>query len=489
MIGNVKGLQDPYRNPTTQKGFAETWGQNPAMVTSFADGSKISFEQAIVANATGFTVEQRGMSRGLEYRRRRDDDRTALRRRRGCARLGGIVDYVVGTPLTKVYVLAEHHDPKQRHYLELYKMGEGPLYSFFVPYHLVHFEVPNSIARVALFRDPVSRALGGPIVEVCAVAKRDLKAGETLDDYGEYMTYGEAVGVEEMSSGRLSAGRARRGLRAPSRRRPRRRPSPTTTSSCHPEGSPTASAPSSTSASAARHGSPRQLQREQCLPARKRLGIPLGGDRFHAAKPHEAQEGLTVEPVLARLAGEVLLEEHELLFDDRSSQRHVDVGPTKVPVDLGNLILENQVVPEGVPGEFACQPVILMEVVAGVGEHDLRIDPQLQRLEEIFDLCARIGEKAVAEPVHLDPGGSEPGKKGSGAPPGLLLSFSGRREHDPVDLEGRVRAGERQQRSATPDLDVVRVTADREDATRWLSYREMQHPRPPARPYRLPRRG
>ena len=57
MIGNIKGLQDPYRNPTTQKGFAEKWGQNPAMVTSFADGSKISFEQAIVANATGLRRE------------------------------------------------------------------------------------------------------------------------------------------------------------------------------------------------------------------------------------------------------------------------------------------------------------------------------------------------------------------------------------------------------------------------------------------------
>ena len=68
VIGNVKGLQDPYRNPTTQKGFAEKWGQNPAMVTSFADGSKISFEQAIVANATGFKVKSRGMSRGMEYK-------------------------------------------------------------------------------------------------------------------------------------------------------------------------------------------------------------------------------------------------------------------------------------------------------------------------------------------------------------------------------------------------------------------------------------
>jgi predicted homoserine dehydrogenase-like protein len=66
--------------------------------------------------------------------------------------------------------VAEHADPKQRHYLNLYKMGPGPLYSFFVPYHLVHFEVPNAIARAFLLRDPVSRQLAGPVVEVCAVA-------------------------------------------------------------------------------------------------------------------------------------------------------------------------------------------------------------------------------------------------------------------------------------------------------------------------------
>jgi predicted homoserine dehydrogenase-like protein len=201
LMGNVKGLQDRYRNPTTQQGFAERWGQNAAMVTSFADGSKISFEQSIVANATGFKVRSRGMSRGLQYT---GDvlkigelyDAEELRR------LGGAIDYVVGTPLTKVYCLAEHPDPKQQHYLNLYKMGPGPLYSFFIPYHLVHFEAPNAIARAVLFRDPTTRPLGGPVVEVCAVAKRDLKAGEVLDDYGMYMTYGEAVNSDEMSAGR-----------------------------------------------------------------------------------------------------------------------------------------------------------------------------------------------------------------------------------------------------------------------------------------------
>ena len=68
LLGSVKGPPGPpYRNPTRQKGFAERWGQNGAMVTSFADGSKISFEQTIVANATGFKVSSRGLSRGLQY--------------------------------------------------------------------------------------------------------------------------------------------------------------------------------------------------------------------------------------------------------------------------------------------------------------------------------------------------------------------------------------------------------------------------------------
>lgn len=198
VMGNVKGLQDPYRNPTTQQGFAERWGQNPAMVTSFADGSKISFEQTIVANATGFGVAARGMSRGTEYRGDIMEigaiyDVDDLRAR------GGIVDYVVGTPHAKVYCLAEHPDPKQQEYLNLYKMGPGPLYAFFIPYHLVHFEMPNAIARVALFRDSLAKPIGGPVVEVCAVAKRDLSSGEILDDYGMYMTYGEAVNADEMS--------------------------------------------------------------------------------------------------------------------------------------------------------------------------------------------------------------------------------------------------------------------------------------------------
>lgn len=191
VCGNIKGLQDEYRNPTTQKGFAEQWGQNPYMVTSFADGSKISMEQACVANATGMQVEMRGM-RGGDFEGHVDElchigryDVDALRE------LGGVVDYTVKSkPGPGVFVLGTIEDPKQKHLLKLYKLGTGPLYSFYTPYHLCHFEVPLSAARVVLFRDAVLQAQR-PKVDVITVAKKNLSAGETIDAIGGYMTYGQ----------------------------------------------------------------------------------------------------------------------------------------------------------------------------------------------------------------------------------------------------------------------------------------------------------
>ena len=195
LCGNIKGLQDPYRNPTTQEGFARRWGQKPHMVTSFADGTKIAFEQAIVANATGMKVAQRGML-GYDFKGH-VDEMTSMYDVEQLRELGGIVDYVVGAkPGPGVFVFATHDDPKQQHYLNLYKLGEGPLYSFYTPYHLCHFEVPLSVARVVLLEDTVMSPLGEPQVEVVATAKIDLKAGDTLDGIGYYMTYGQCENAE-----------------------------------------------------------------------------------------------------------------------------------------------------------------------------------------------------------------------------------------------------------------------------------------------------
>ncbi len=204
VCGNIKGLQDRYRTPETQAGYAAEWNQTPEMVTSFADGTKMSLEQALVANALDLTIARSGMI-GRAYRGHVDDLRDAYLEDVGLERLqalGGIVDYVVGAqPSPGVYVLAANDDPERAIYLRLGKLGDGPLYSFYVPYHLTALEVHLSVARVALFRDHVVTTLPRPPrIDVVAHAKRDLKPGETLDGIGGFLNYGTCERAERVTS-------------------------------------------------------------------------------------------------------------------------------------------------------------------------------------------------------------------------------------------------------------------------------------------------
>ena len=197
LCGNIKGLQDPYRTPTTQKGFAERWKQSAPMVTSFADGTKIAFEQALVANATGMRVARRGMFGPTVDNFEHIDNAGDWFPIDLNTHSTGIVDYVVGaSPGPGVFVLGTNDDPAQQHLLNLYKLGTGPLYSFYTPYHLCHFEVHNTIARAVIFTDATITPDHGPCVDVVATAKRDLKSGEILDGIGHYMTYGQAENAD-----------------------------------------------------------------------------------------------------------------------------------------------------------------------------------------------------------------------------------------------------------------------------------------------------
>ncbi|HVX52216.1 MAG TPA: Gfo/Idh/MocA family oxidoreductase [Chitinophagaceae bacterium] len=192
LCGNIKGLHDPYRNPTTQIEFARKWAQKPEMVSSFADGSKISFEQAIVANGTGMRVARRGMYGPTLAPGSTIKDVVKEFPVDELLSGNGIVDYVVGVtqPAPGVFVLGTIDDPVQKRYLELYKLGEGPIYLFYTPYHLCHFEVPITVARTVLFKDATLTPIGKPFVEVITMAKMNLKEGQVIDGMGCYMTYG-----------------------------------------------------------------------------------------------------------------------------------------------------------------------------------------------------------------------------------------------------------------------------------------------------------
>jgi len=192
LCGNIKGLQDRYRTPSTQEAFARQWGQKPHMVTSFADGTKISFEQAVVANATGMRVAQRGMLGPSVALGTKLQDAVHQFPEEILIKSGGIVDYVVGAePAPGVFVLGTLDHPIQKRFLDLYKMGKGPIYCFHTPYHLCHFELPFSIVRAVDFADAVIAPIGAPYVDVVATAKTDLKKGQTIDGIGGFSVYGQ----------------------------------------------------------------------------------------------------------------------------------------------------------------------------------------------------------------------------------------------------------------------------------------------------------
>ncbi len=187
LIGNMKGLQDFYRTPDTQKEFAAMHGLSPQMATSFADGTKISMENALVANATGFKVGKRGMFGPKCDHVDEAKDLFSLDR----LLEGGIVDYVLGArPGPGVFVMGYDENPSRIPYMRYYKLGDGPLYVFYTPYHLPSLEVPLTAARGVLFHDAAVAPIGGPVCDVLTVAKCDLNSGDVLDGAGGFTSYG-----------------------------------------------------------------------------------------------------------------------------------------------------------------------------------------------------------------------------------------------------------------------------------------------------------
>lgn len=185
--GNIKGMVDYYRNPETQRAFAEKNDQDPRKVTSFADATKLSMETTVLANATGFRAGRRGM-----YGPACADVREIAERLPAQLMLEtGLVDYALGAaPHTGAFVVIHEEAPLKQAQLAYYKLGNGPFYVFYTPFHLPHLQIASTIARAVIQHDPTVSPLAGPVCEVVTMAKRDLKAGERLDGIGGFCAYG-----------------------------------------------------------------------------------------------------------------------------------------------------------------------------------------------------------------------------------------------------------------------------------------------------------
>lgn len=201
LAGNLKGFIDPYRTPDTQRAFADSVGQDPPMITSFADGTKLSLECTLLANAAGLQVGRRGM---FGPRCGHVRDIVAHFTPDQLLSGAGLVDYALGAePGTGAFVVGHCDTPLKQQYLKYFKMGDGPFYVFHTPYHLPQMQAALTIGRAVLFGDAAVAPAAGPRCDVVAVAKRDLAAGERLDGIGGFTCYGAIENYEPAREQRL----------------------------------------------------------------------------------------------------------------------------------------------------------------------------------------------------------------------------------------------------------------------------------------------
>lgn len=185
--GNLKGMIDHYRTPETQRAFAEKYDQDARKVTSFADATKLSMEATVLANATGFHVGRRGMHgpvcehvRQMAHLLPADQMLST-----------GLVDFALGAaPHTGAFIIVHEESSLKKAQLAYYKLGDGPFYVFYTPYHLPYIQIASTIGRAVIHHDPTVAPIAGPVCEVVTVAKRDLKTGELLDGIGGFCAYG-----------------------------------------------------------------------------------------------------------------------------------------------------------------------------------------------------------------------------------------------------------------------------------------------------------
>ena len=189
MAGNIKGFLDRYSNPTKIIPEADKRNLDYKMATAYTDGTKLNIEMALVANALNLRTRTPGMT-GPQAGHVGDVfrlfDFASIR-----AEGDPCVDYVLGAePGGGVYAIGFCEHAYQRSMMEYYKMGPGPFYLFYRPYHLCHVEAMECIVQAAVDGCSLLEPIYGFRTNVFAYAKRDLKAGERLDGIGGYACYG-----------------------------------------------------------------------------------------------------------------------------------------------------------------------------------------------------------------------------------------------------------------------------------------------------------
>jgi predicted homoserine dehydrogenase-like protein len=187
---------------------AKIGGLNPKMFNSFLDGSKPAIESTAVCNATGLVAPPDG----LTYPPASIDDIPMVCRpiaEGGVLHARGQVEVISSLERDGraipydirfgVFVVFEGDTEYIRNCFREYMVRTDPTGRYACLYkrwHLIGLEVGISVASVGLRREPTGAAVCFN-ADVVATAKRDLKAGETLDGEGGYTVWGKLLPADK----------------------------------------------------------------------------------------------------------------------------------------------------------------------------------------------------------------------------------------------------------------------------------------------------
>lgn len=216
IVAAGKGKNNPLKHDAVPDDYREEAmrrNMNPRMLVEFVDGSKTAVEMTAIANATGLVPDVPGMHGPATHR---DDMAKVLipKEDGGILNKMGVVDFTIGKGVAPgVFVIVKAEHPRIIERMDDLHIGHGPYYAFFRPYHLTSLEVPLTCARIMMYGKPDMVPLPRPVAEVCAVAKRDLLPGESLDAIGETcyrsyaMTVADAQAAKAIPVGLLEGGK------------------------------------------------------------------------------------------------------------------------------------------------------------------------------------------------------------------------------------------------------------------------------------------